>query len=1043
MTIRTTIAIFVFTCWVGPAWTQLAMGQMRDRSLPSADYYAGFPEYYAGDYSDALKIFVRGANSAFKIGPDERFMDSACYWTMIGECHYQMGNFAEAVVYYEQSLELLLTYAAGDWQQRIDPNPNSIQRSTSAVQRAGINWYQTGRGDAIANVPSSFSIQFGRLDAARALVEGGPLQPPEIRAVDHAEIMRCAALALYRRHSIKGITCQIDPFTARLVSGLSKLPTNTPVLGKWNSVVIGLANVSAGQPERAASQINNGLKFESGLDHNLTPIGLLALTQIAFDAGEAEVAATLALEASYSAGLFNQFDLVEEALSLGTRMHLAQSRSVYPPLTPAIQWAAQNKARLMQTSLLIQLADCLIETDSVDQAAETLVQTRRSMSNTDLNRSVLAARIAYLSAAMTFMNSGDGYPELQQAMTQFQAGSRWLFQMGLVNAALGSGSVSQRQAELIYEQLLLDPTEQHWKLNPMETMAFLTSDHVPAMEAWFEILLARKNHEQAIEVGELIRRHRFFASLPMSGRLLSLRWVLTAPEELLTAAAIAQRNEIYARYPKFQESVNRVAAIEKELRTLPLNPVEKTDDQKKQQALFVEQLKHSRYQETVISGLALRRQPADFVFPAASRYSDISKGLGPKQAVFASLQTGSGYHQFMITQQARHYLGVARTRDVQRGVATLYKKLGITDANNSVDTALLKGTEWKEKAAELKNLIFAKYHDDQWQNFDELVVVPDGVLWYVPFEILQTGGDETAWKNLHESVRIRYLPIVSLASQSNRPTQPESRMAVVTGKLHSKAVPELADQGFEKLADDVTNAVKFSGPAKIPSNLLTTVIDTLVVWADMKSDDRTDAFSLLPFQLDQGRNGATLRGWMLTPWKGPENIIMPMFSSAAADGVNARSDGHELFLTSCGLLASGVRCALISRWRTGGENAIELSRDFAIRIRSMSTPEAMYESMKFAQGLELNLENEIRVDAGKNQTDTVNAEHPFFWAGNMLVDLAGYDQPADLIDAPFGDLNPNSKDANKPDPTDSVPGPPIDEDKGDNRESDGSGLKGQ
>ncbi len=972
--------------------------QLRDRSLPSANYYIGFAEFYAADYEDAFQHFTRGANTAYQEGPNRRFLDSACYWTMAGECQYHMGNYANALRYYEEALDLLLSHAKGDWQERVDPKPASIQRSTSAFQQARVNWYSTSRGDAIANIPNSFNMMFGRLDAARAFTEGGVVQPAEIRAVDHAEIMRCAALALHRRYSIKGVTCQIDRFTARLVSGLSSLPTDTPILGKWNQMLIGLAELSAGKANRAATKISGALRFDSGLDHNLTPIGLLALAQITFAAGEVDAAATMALEASSSAAVFNQFDLIEESLSLGTIIHLSQTSTVYPPLSPAIQWAATNRARQMQASLITRLADCQLESDDVESASRTLSQTRRAMSGTDLGKSTLAARIRYLTAAIEFMNGRDGYPELQRALSDFQQGSRWLFQLGIVDAALASGSISQRQAELVYEQLLIDPSDTEWKLFPMESMAYLTSPHVASMEAWFEILVGRKNHDQAIEVGERIRRHRFFSSLPMAGRMLALRWVLTAPEDQLTANAKNQRTAILNRYPQIGKSTQQIADLAAELRRLPLNPPQKSADQKKQQQLFVEQLNHAKYLESTFAGLALRRYPADLVFPPAADFSDISKGLRDKLVIISALQTSSGYHLYALTQQTRRYLGVVRARDLTKAVAELYKEMGMTDANNGVDAATLSATDWKQPAANLKQLIFQEYQDDQWDKYDELVVVPDGLLWYVPFEILQTGDSEDDWKNLLEHVRIRYLPVVALASHSNWQTPPDLRMAVVTGKVHPKATPELASRSLESLKDQITNVVQFDRPVKIPSNLLNTVVDSLVVWSDMPLTPREGVYALLPFQLDKGRVGCTLGGWMTSPWRGPEKVLLPMLSSGVASGLKSRSDGHELFLTSCGLLASGVRSALISRWRVGGENSLTLSREFAIRSRTMSPPEALHQSVAFAREQDLNLENEIRIKPSRKQDETLTAEHPFFWAGNMLVDLTGYqptDEPAD------------------------------------------------
>ena len=960
--------------------------QLRNPSLPSPAYYSGFLDFYSADYGDALKLFERGAGSALKFGPDGRFMDSACYWTMAGECHYHMGNLPEAINYYEQALELLVAHARGDWGTRIQPLPNSITASNSAVQRAAIDWHRSTRSAKVANVPNSFPVFFGRIDAARAFVEGGVFDRPEIRPVDHREIMRCVALAIYRRGQIKGPTNAIDSFTNNLLAGIARLPSETPDIGRWNLLVQGLAEMSAGRFERAVKRIKNGLQFRGNLDHDLTPIGLLALARIAMIKGEPQVASQLAMEAAYSAAVFNQYDLVEESLSLATTIHLAENKSVFAPLPRAIDWAGRNKTRQLHTSLLVQLADCQLESGDAERAAATLKSVQRSFSRTDLGRTVHGARLRYLSAVLAYMDFEDGSENLTRALEQYARHSLWRYQLGLTNNALAAGSITQRQAELVYEQLLVDPDENHWNYQPMAAMNYLTTPHTGSMEQWFEILLVRKNHEKAIEIAERIRRHRFYASLPLSGRLLALRWVASAPENLLTKNAMLHRKAIDGIYPKLRQSVNRIEDIQREIRSMPLKPDPDTPNARKQRDLFVEQLKHSRYQESVFAAMALRRQPADFVFPATVDYARLNKAMGERRVVVSSLKTGSGYHQYVMTQQTRRYLGVIRERDMRRGVSNLYKGLGISDANNAVEATVLQGKEWQAAAAELKGLIFENYSDDQWENFDELVVVPDGILWYVPFEILQT-GDQADWENLHESVRIRYLPLISLISSSRLKNDPRTRVAVVAGKLHNKAEPELSAEAFEELTDTLTNATSFSRQFKIPSNLFGSVIDTLLVWADVKFEARAGAYSIQPFQLDGSRNGSSLGSWLSAPWRGPQAIVIPAFSSGAAAGLKSRSSGEEMFLLSCGFLATGAKSILISRWRAGGQSSLDLTRDYVVRIKDHAGADALFDAYAEIRKTDVDFDKEIRIKQGRKKVDSLKAEHPFFWAGNMLVDL--------------------------------------------------------
>ena len=104
----------------------------------------------------------------------------------------------------------------------------------------------------------------------------------------------------------------------------------------------------------------------------MTAVGLLESAYIGVSLENDQVAADLALEASYSAAIFDQYDLVAEALTLGTMIHLKTSRSVYPPLRNSIAWAKSNNANLMEATSIVRLAECLSEAGPVSYTHLTL-----------------------------------------------------------------------------------------------------------------------------------------------------------------------------------------------------------------------------------------------------------------------------------------------------------------------------------------------------------------------------------------------------------------------------------------------------------------------------------------------------------------------------------------------------------------------------------------------------------------------------------------------------------------------------------------------
>ena len=225
--------------------------------LPSPRNYnaAVFSEFYLADYQDAARDFRRGYNSAYQLGT-RRYLDSVCFLTMLGECQYHVGNYAEAIELYEEALKLYLSYQNEKWQSRLTI-PNTIQPDRTAYTTARITWGASKRGATAARVPTTFGVEFGRRDSSRAFQEGGLVDNARIRQVNVTEIMRCTALCLHRRRVIKGPISKLDPFTSTLVSGLNVSGAgNGSVLGAYNGVLLGIAQASMEEYDRATKTLS-------------------------------------------------------------------------------------------------------------------------------------------------------------------------------------------------------------------------------------------------------------------------------------------------------------------------------------------------------------------------------------------------------------------------------------------------------------------------------------------------------------------------------------------------------------------------------------------------------------------------------------------------------------------------------------------------------------------------------------------------------------------------------------------------------------------
>jgi hypothetical protein len=84
-------------------------------------------------------------------------------------------------------------------------------------------------------------------------------------------------------------------------------------------------------------------------------------------------------------------------------------------------------------------------------------------------------------------------------------------------------------------------------------------------------------------------------------------------------------------------------------------------------------------------------------------------------------------------------------------------------------------------------------------------------------------------------------------------------------------------------------------------------------------------------------------------------------------------------------MSAGAETALLSRWRVGGQSALDLVREFAQELPHTSAADAWQRSVQLLGESPIDPANEIRVKVGKNPVE-IKGSHPFFWAGYLVVD---------------------------------------------------------
>ncbi len=954
-------------------------------SYPSDFYYLAFHDYYDGDLNNALRQFRSEARRGLKI-PGQNWVDSICYHTMIGECYYQMGQLSNALAQYEAALQLMITFP--DWMIRIQFRPI---RPSQPGQIRTVPWGVSKRRPRNGEYLDTYLIGQGQLNPLPVIRNGGVVQTPVLMQLGVPEIVRCSTIALRRWRELLGPACPGHKMTNNLIAVFSRRPGQPNHWSEaWIDLQLGLAQLAGGHRAQAKTALQRAVVAGGQFDHPLTSTALLSLGQLALEEGDFATASSLLAEASFAAVQYPSPDIVGEAFSWGLATHLASNAGgVYPPLLPAMRWTRPGNQRRFAALLPVLLADNYVALGNAKQAQAHLADARNLLSkNREMLSSRVAARMNYVLAHALFQEgSSEGYSALNTAMQLQKFGSLRNFHIKLTDQLLSRGQLTARSAMDLYGKVLQDPTAIDWTNDPFESLTLLMTPHSLSFENWFSAAIERNAPERALEISDMARRNRFYSTLRFGGRRLALRWVLEAPPKLLTPEAILQRQNLLVRYPGYTALSKQAEQLRQKLVQMPPVPQEgQPHPELKVGMKRLEELSSRR--ETIFRDMALSRAPCEMVFPPFRTTKEITAALPPGQSLLVFHQTGGQMHAFRISKDGYANWNIGAVAQIRKRIQGLLKSLGQVDGNRQMTRELLADDDWKDRSAGLFDLLTKGVRNNFPNDAEEIVVVPDGVLWYLPFELLQV-PDDGKLVPLLSRYRLRYAPTMSLAVPLEGVTRRRARhTAVVTGKLFPRDDEQVAVDEFQRLGNTLPGTVRLPSPLVAPASTYVALFDRLVVYDDLVGTGEGKPYDWSPIAGGRAATGGTIGQWMNLPWAGPAEVLLPGFHTAAESGLrraNPSTEGDEVFLTLCGLMASGARTVLLSRWRPGGQTSYDLVREFAQELPHTSPTDAWQRSVQLAMQTPIDLEAEPRVKAAgiKNPPP---AEHPFFWAGFMLID---------------------------------------------------------
>jgi hypothetical protein len=980
--------------------TMLAPSPARaqfENSYPRPEYFVGLAALYDGDYQGATRSFQAALRSGRRLA-NFRWIDAICYLSMLGECQYQAGEPALAIDFYTQAIELHLS--SPSWLMMLQFPPGLTQSSPIGPP---ITWGAKARRTIIGNFPEKVLIGQGRIDTERVLQEGGVAMQAQMLSVNANEIARCLALAIRRRAEILGPNAAHDPLTSRMITRLSlqSAPPNHWTQS-WTECWLGLAYISANRHVEAVAALQSSLAVGGQYDHPLTATALVELGKLAFKHRRFEDAAVAFYEATFPAAFFQQFDILEESFRWGSITHLVGGGiGPYAPLAPAQLWARQRRLGQLQVSLMVENAEQLLQNGEAPAAATLLEQARRMTGRRAMGAGRVGTRLQFLAAVAQFQsgNIDAGNTALAPAIKLQQRSSLWLFQMAMADKLVVAGGVTERVADELYSYFLREPDPWDWLTNPQDTLAAWMTPNDALYERWFEVAVRRNEEEKALEISERLRRRHFLLSQPLGGRLLALRWLMEAPVTTLSESANLQRKAIMDRYPVYAALHRQVAAMRDELARDTLVP-DDPDDQKLLAQKLAEIAKASATQERMLWRIAVGRDATELAFPRTFDAKRLRQTMPEGQVILSFFAARGSLFVFQLSRGEYRVWRVPAVGKIRGMVASTLRQMGNLDGNYAVAAKDLESDAWKQSSRELYQMLLNQESGSvrlPTEDCQELVIIPQGPIWYFPFEAVPL-TEEGTYEPLLSRVRIRYLPMLSFAMPDQRGVPALAETVALAGKLHVK---EDSGSSAEALADlaTVLPDVKVYSPARIPSRYLAPFCQRLLVYAAIDDAPRKGPFGWSPLPGDRSNADGSLAAWMTLPWGAPAQLIVPGFATSAETSLKrGGGTGDELFLTSCGLLAAGSRTILMSRWRVGGKSSYSLINEFTQELPHLSAANAWQRAVQLTRMSELDLTREPRLNRS-SFSESVDAQHPFFWAGYMLIDqarLAPGEEPPEL-----------------------------------------------
>jgi len=188
----------------------------------------------------------------------------------------------------------------------------------------------------------------------------------------------------------------------------------------------------------------------------------------------------------------------------------------------------------------------------------------------------------------------------------------------------------------------------------------------------------------------------------------------------------------------------------------------------------------------------------------------------------------------------------------------------------------LQSTDWLAPGEKMFHALFEGSSLDL-ESTKELIVVPDGIVWYVPLAALPFKREGRMVPLISLST-LRVVPTLGLALGSEAPWRRVQRSGFAGGEIDTE---EQRAEALAALRAAVPNPIDVPSPAPIPTPQMVPLLETLIV---LNPIDLDPARPLAWSPVGRGRSSkqGSLSNWLTLPQFGPQRVLLPAVHTSVA-----------------------------------------------------------------------------------------------------------------------------------------------------------------